>query len=159
MIRVCARRKCLQQDRVSEAWSCHRHPIPTSSHPFLEFREPCFQNIAASTNRQAHSPLMRFPSAVPQACLPLSFHSHTAPSFIFPPLFPAFRHVQHDLQKPNLTMKERDHGAVFMRWKERFLVPDHRVQDINGASFAGKMTSSPTVLLLTACSRLLLCLR
>jgi glucose-induced degradation protein 4 len=28
-------------------------------------------------------------------------------------------------------------GAVFMRWKERFLVPDHRVQDINGASFAG----------------------
>jgi len=24
-----------------------------------------------------------------------------------------------------------------MRWKERFLVPDHRVQDINGASFAG----------------------
>jgi hypothetical protein len=30
-------------------------------------------------------------------------------------------------------------GAVFMRWKERFLVPDHRVQDINGASFAGKV--------------------
>ena len=24
-----------------------------------------------------------------------------------------------------------------MRWKERFLVPDHRVRDINGASFAG----------------------
>ncbi|GJJ12725.1 hypothetical protein Clacol_006969 [Clathrus columnatus] len=28
-------------------------------------------------------------------------------------------------------------GCVFMRWKERFLVPDHRVRDINGASFAG----------------------
>lgn len=24
-----------------------------------------------------------------------------------------------------------------MRWKERFLVPDHKVQDVNGASFAG----------------------
>ncbi|CAO1637491.1 unnamed protein product [Parajaminaea phylloscopi] len=28
-------------------------------------------------------------------------------------------------------------NAVFMRWKERFLVPDWRVQDIHGASFAG----------------------
>lgn len=24
-----------------------------------------------------------------------------------------------------------------MRWKEQFLVPDHKVRDINGASFAG----------------------
>lgn len=30
-------------------------------------------------------------------------------------------------------------GCVFMRWKERFLVPDHRVRDINGASFAGML--------------------
>ncbi|KAF7294822.1 hypothetical protein MIND_01020100 [Mycena indigotica] len=51
--------------------------------------------------------------------------------------FPAFRHVKSDLKKPHLTMPDRDRGAVFMRWKERFLVPDHRVQDINGASFAG----------------------
>ncbi|TDL24813.1 hypothetical protein BD410DRAFT_785531 [Rickenella mellea] len=51
--------------------------------------------------------------------------------------FPAFRQVQNELQKPRYTMKDRDRGAVFMRWKERFLVPDHRVQDINGASFAG----------------------
>ena len=35
-------------------------------------------------------------------------------------------------------MKDADRGAVFMRWKEKFLVPDHRVQDINGASFAGQ---------------------
>jgi len=55
--------------------------------------------------------------------------------------FPAFRHVKHELKKPHLTMSDRDRGAVFMRWKERFLVPDHRVQDINGASFAG--SSSP----------------
>ncbi|KAF5373628.1 hypothetical protein D9758_000649 [Tetrapyrgos nigripes] len=51
--------------------------------------------------------------------------------------FPAFRHVKNDLKSPHLTMSDRDRGAVFMRWKERFLVPDHRVQDINGASFAG----------------------
>ncbi|KAL0581527.1 hypothetical protein V5O48_000456 [Marasmius crinis-equi] len=51
--------------------------------------------------------------------------------------FPAFRHVKNELQKPHLTMCDRDRGAVFMRWKERFLVPDHRVQDISGASFAG----------------------
>uniref|UniRef100_A0A915I7U4 Glucose-induced degradation protein 4 homolog n=1 Tax=Romanomermis culicivorax TaxID=13658 RepID=A0A915I7U4_ROMCU len=26
---------------------------------------------------------------------------------------------------------------VFMRWKEQFLIPDHRVRDLHGASFAG----------------------
>lgn len=26
---------------------------------------------------------------------------------------------------------------VYMRWKEHFLVPDHTIKDINGASFAG----------------------
>lgn len=26
---------------------------------------------------------------------------------------------------------------VFMRWNEHFLVPDHTIKDINGASFAG----------------------
>lgn len=51
--------------------------------------------------------------------------------------FPAFRHVKNKLKAPHLTMDGYP-GAVFMRWKERFLVPDHRVQDINGASFAGK---------------------
>lgn len=51
--------------------------------------------------------------------------------------FPAFRQVKNDLKRPYLTIPENDRGAVFMRWKERFLVPDHRVQDINGASFAG----------------------
>lgn len=54
--------------------------------------------------------------------------------------FPAFRHVRHDLKKPHLTMKDANRGAVFMRWKEKFLVPDHRVQDINGASFAGTLS-------------------
>ncbi|KAF4614872.1 hypothetical protein D9613_002703 [Agrocybe pediades] len=51
--------------------------------------------------------------------------------------FPAFKHIRHEAQKPHMTLEDRDRGVIFMRWKERFLVPDHRVQDINGASFAG----------------------
>jgi len=54
--------------------------------------------------------------------------------------FPAFRHLKNDMKHPNLTIKDKERekrGVVFMRWKERFLVPDHRVKDINGASFAG----------------------
>ena len=30
-----------------------------------------------------------------------------------------------------------DNGGGFMRWKEHFLVPDHRIVSIPGASFAG----------------------
>jgi len=30
-----------------------------------------------------------------------------------------------------------DKDYVFMRWKEHFLLPDHRIKDISGASFAG----------------------
>jgi hypothetical protein len=51
--------------------------------------------------------------------------------------FPAFAKVKGEMTGPHWTVPERDRGAVFMRWKERFLVPDHRVQDITGASFAG----------------------
>ena len=52
--------------------------------------------------------------------------------------FPAFKHIRNEAQRPHMTIDDRDRGVVFMRWKERFLVPDHRVQDINGASFAGQ---------------------
>ncbi|KAJ3877299.1 vacuolar import and degradation protein-domain-containing protein [Lentinula edodes] len=51
--------------------------------------------------------------------------------------FPAFKHAKNEMKKPYLTISDRDRGAIFMRWKERFLIPDHRVQDICGASFAG----------------------
>ena len=61
--------------------------------------------------------------------------------------FPAFRHVRNELKKPHLTMKDADRGAVFMRWKEKFLVPDHRVQDISGASFAGESSTRMVSLL------------
>lgn len=32
---------------------------------------------------------------------------------------------------------DQEKPFCFMRWKERFLVPDHKVRDISGASFAG----------------------
>jgi hypothetical protein len=56
--------------------------------------------------------------------------------------FPAFKNVRHELTGPHLHLPEHERGAVFMRWKERFLVPDHRVQDVNGASFAGASSLS-----------------
>ena len=67
--------------------------------------------------------------------------------------FPAFRHVKNELEKPHMTMKDADRGAVFMRWKEKFLVPDHRVQDISGASFAGENEfSSSSFSVVSQCS-------
>ena len=59
--------------------------------------------------------------------------------------FDRFHQVRNELRRPGLTMSdkergptgERERGFVFMRWKERFLVPDHKVRDISGASFAG----------------------
>jgi hypothetical protein len=62
--------------------------------------------------------------------------------------FPAFKHIQHEAKHPHMTIDDRDRGVVFMRWKERFLVPDHRVQDINGASFAGLLLTSPNTSML-----------
>jgi glucose-induced degradation protein 4 len=38
-----------------------------------------------------------------------------------------------NFQIPNLAQQEN----IFMRWKEHFLVPDHRVRTITGASFEG----------------------
>jgi len=61
--------------------------------------------------------------------------------------FSGFRSVRNQLKHPGLTMRDRDRGTVFMRWKERFLVPDHKTKEINGASFAGfyyVAVSSPT---------------
>ena len=52
--------------------------------------------------------------------------------------FPAFQKIRQEIRGPRHTIRDRDRDCVFMRWKERFLVPDHRVRDINGASFAGE---------------------
>jgi len=52
--------------------------------------------------------------------------------------FSAFRPFQKQAKKgqfhiPQLAQREN----IFMRWKEHFLVPDHRVRTISGASFEG----------------------
>ncbi|KAL2818262.1 vacuolar import and degradation protein-domain-containing protein [Aspergillus granulosus] len=52
--------------------------------------------------------------------------------------FPAWRPLAKQAKRPDFTYRdfaERDH--IFMRWKEHFLVPDHRVRTISGASFEG----------------------
>jgi hypothetical protein len=52
--------------------------------------------------------------------------------------FPAWRPLAKQAKRPDFTywdFAERDH--IFMRWKEHFLVPDHRVRTISGASFEG----------------------
>ncbi|KAK9449773.1 vacuolar import and degradation protein-domain-containing protein [Limtongia smithiae] len=52
--------------------------------------------------------------------------------------FPPWRPFAKAAKRPDYrhsNFEQRDH--IFMRWKECFLVPDHRVRDISGASFAG----------------------
>ncbi|RAH48205.1 GID4/VID24 family protein [Aspergillus brunneoviolaceus CBS 621.78] len=52
--------------------------------------------------------------------------------------FPAWRPLSKQARKPDFTYRnyaQREH--IFMRWKEYFLVPDHRVRSISGASFEG----------------------
>lgn len=52
--------------------------------------------------------------------------------------FTAYRPISQQAKKPDYIYKnfaEREY--IFMRWKEYFLVPDHRVRQIYGASFEG----------------------
>lgn len=52
--------------------------------------------------------------------------------------FPAYKPLSKHSSRPELVTKDwtqREH--LFMRWKEYFLVPDHRVRTISGASFEG----------------------
>ncbi|KAA8652027.1 hypothetical protein EYZ11_009495 [Aspergillus tanneri] len=52
--------------------------------------------------------------------------------------FPAWRPLAKLVKRPDFTCRnfaQREH--LFMRWKEYFLVPDHRVRSISGASFEG----------------------
>lgn len=51
--------------------------------------------------------------------------------------FPAFQKFSHFLDRDDLTYDFENQDFIFMRWKERFLVPDHKIKNISGASFAG----------------------
>ncbi|KAI4252816.1 MAG: hypothetical protein LQ352_004053 [Teloschistes flavicans] len=52
--------------------------------------------------------------------------------------FPAWRPLAKQAKKPDFHYKNYlQRENIFMRWKESFLVPDHRVREISGASFEG----------------------
>lgn len=52
--------------------------------------------------------------------------------------FPAWRPLAKQAKKPDFHYKNSaQRENIFMRWKESFLVPDHRVREILGASFEG----------------------
>lgn len=52
--------------------------------------------------------------------------------------FAAFRPFQKAARKGHFHIQQlTQRDNIFMRWKEHFLVPDHRVRTISGASFEG----------------------
>ncbi|XP_066221127.1 LOW QUALITY PROTEIN: glucose-induced degradation protein 4 homolog [Saccopteryx leptura] len=52
--------------------------------------------------------------------------------------FLAFYQYAKSFNSDDFDYEELTNGDyVFMRWKEQFLVPDHTIKDISGASFAG----------------------
>lgn len=52
--------------------------------------------------------------------------------------FPAFRSSARNMRKGRMPRLEHlPQEYIFMRWKEHFLVPDHTVRSISGASFEG----------------------
>ncbi|RKP24841.1 vacuolar import and degradation protein-domain-containing protein [Syncephalis pseudoplumigaleata] len=51
--------------------------------------------------------------------------------------FSAFEPYKQKFNRDDFQYDFASQDHLFMRWKEHFLVPDHRVQSINGASFAG----------------------
>ena len=52
--------------------------------------------------------------------------------------FPAWRPLARQSKNSDFSFKNyAERENIFMRWKEYFLVPDHRVRTISGASFEG----------------------
>ncbi|ORY96341.1 vacuolar import and degradation protein-domain-containing protein [Syncephalastrum racemosum] len=51
--------------------------------------------------------------------------------------FPSFHCYKDIFNDDDFVYDPLDKDFIYMRWKEHFLVPDHRVDNIEGASFAG----------------------
>ena len=52
--------------------------------------------------------------------------------------FSAWKPLAKQARKADFHYKHTENREnIFMRWKEKFLVPDHRVKEISGASFEG----------------------
>ncbi|CAO3598257.1 unnamed protein product [Absidia cylindrospora] len=51
--------------------------------------------------------------------------------------FPSFQKYVSVFNQDGFVYDPKNEDFVYMRWKEKFLVPDHHVDNIEGASFAG----------------------
>nr|KAJ3419589.1 GID complex subunit 4, VID24 [Polyrhizophydium stewartii] len=51
--------------------------------------------------------------------------------------FPSFKQFEKTFNDDGFRHDFNDDDHIYMRWKEHFLVPDHRIKSITGASFAG----------------------
>ncbi|KXS19871.1 hypothetical protein M427DRAFT_131823 [Gonapodya prolifera JEL478] len=51
--------------------------------------------------------------------------------------FHPFRPYETSFNDDDFEYDFRGKDVIFMRWKEQFLVPDHTIKHISGASFAG----------------------
>lgn len=51
--------------------------------------------------------------------------------------FPAFKSYEKVFNNDDFVYDFTNNEYIFMRWKEHFLVPNHRIKNITGASFAG----------------------
>lgn len=52
--------------------------------------------------------------------------------------FTAFKHYKKYAERGRTGIRDvAQKENIFMRWKEQFVVPDHRVRNISGASFDG----------------------
>ncbi|ORX60718.1 hypothetical protein DM01DRAFT_1332840 [Hesseltinella vesiculosa] len=51
--------------------------------------------------------------------------------------FPSFSKYVDYFNSDDFEYDPTDNDCVYMRWKEKFLVPDHHIQNVDGASFAG----------------------
>lgn len=64
--------------------------------------------------------------------------SHWSKFAEFRQLFQSIKHLTRKNAMPRVSPHQlANEKIIFMRWKEHFLVPDHRVRTINGASFEG----------------------
>lgn len=51
--------------------------------------------------------------------------------------FPAFEKYTQNFYNDSFDYSQMDKDFIFMRWKEHFLVPDHKLKTIDGVSFTG----------------------
>ncbi|KAI5476223.1 hypothetical protein MNV49_007985 [Pseudohyphozyma bogoriensis] len=51
--------------------------------------------------------------------------------------FTPFRGIKDKLTRPGLHYNHHNKPFLFMRWKERFVVPEFHIENINGASYSG----------------------